>query len=159
MREDVIPVRPRGDRAVSTALDYTMTLAIATVLIAGLLIASVGFVEDRREDVARDELSVVGQQVVSDLNRADRLVTAADSTGSKLNVSTNQTFPDRVGGATYFVRLDPGDDRLVLESPPLDVRVTVGLDARTELGESTADGGVVRVVYVSDDDRLEVQNG
>lgn len=162
VREDrAAAAATRGDRAVSTSLDYTMTLAIATILITGLLVASVGFVDDRREEVVRDELSVIGQQVVSDLNRADRLVTAADSSGSGLDVSTNQTFPDRVAGTTYFLRLDPGADRLVLESPQLDVRVSVGVDVRTSMGESTADGGVVRVAYVKTDGdyRLEVQNG
>lgn len=152
----------RRDRAVSMSLNYTMTLAIATILVTGLLIASTNFVENQREDVIRDELAVIGQQVASDLARADRLVTAADSNGSNLTVSVNQTFPERVAGSTYHMSIDSSDN-LVLTAAGLDVRVTVGLVVQTELEtNSSAYGGPVRIVYVStgaDSGTLEVQNG
>lgn len=147
-----------SDRAVSTALNYTMTLAIASILVTGLLYTSTSFVDDRRGEVVRDELTVIGQQVASDLARADRLVTAADSDGAALTVTVSQTFPERVAGRTYRLHLDPSADRLVLESGQQDVRVTVGLTLQTDLGDSTADGGTVRIVYV-DSGSLEVRNG
>ena len=152
----------REDRAVATSLNYVLTLAIATVLVTGLLYASTNYVDDRRGEVVRDELTIIGQQVAADLARADRLVTAADSDGTDLTVGTNQTFPERVAGRTYRVGLDPSNERLVVEAPEQSVRVTVGLELRTDLGESSAGGGVVRVVYVAtgaDTGHLEVRNG
>lgn len=153
----------RRNRAVSTALDYTMTLAIASILVTGLLFASSNFVDDRREEVVRDELNVIGHQVASDLSRADRLVTAADSNGTDLTVGVNQTFPERVAGSTYHVSVDQSNEQLVLKSTNGDVRVTIGLELQTALGESSAQGGIVRVVYTDIDGdgdyELEVRNG
>ncbi|MFC7028484.1 hypothetical protein ACFQH8_15745 [Halomicroarcula sp. GCM10025710] len=66
-------MRKQDDRAVSTALGYVLTLSIASLLVTGLIIAGSGFVEDRREQVVREELTVIGQQIGADLARADRL--------------------------------------------------------------------------------------
>lgn len=148
----------RDERAVSTTFGYTLTLAIASILVTGLLITGTTFVDDRREEVVEDELTVIGHQIASDLARADRLVQAADSSGSDLTVELDQRFPERLAGSTYRIALEPSNDRLVLRTSA--VRVTVGLGQQTALGESTASGGVVRVVYVdAGGGRLEVHDG
>ena len=50
------------DRAVSTTLGYVLSLAIASILISGLMLATAGFVEGQREQVIRSELEVVGDR-------------------------------------------------------------------------------------------------
>ncbi|WP_276272423.1 DUF7266 family protein [Haloarcula litorea] len=134
-------------RAVSTALNYALTLSITAVLVTGLLIAGTNFVEERQETVVREELTVIGQQVAADLARVDRLVVAADSSGSSLTATTRQTFPQRVAGSGYQLTLDPGGERLVLTATDPEVRVTVGVTNETTLRASSVDGGVVEVVY------------
>ncbi|EMA18584.1 DUF7266 family protein [Haloarcula argentinensis] len=146
----------RRNRAVSTTLSYTLSLAIASILVSGLLIAGGNFVENRQEQVIRDELEVIGQQVASDIARVDRLVVAADNDPT---VRLNHAFPARVSGSGYRVSIDPAADELTLESTSPEVSVTVSLKTRTDLGDSTAGGGVVTVFYDESNDRLEVQNG
>lgn len=148
----------RDRRAVSTTLGYTLTLAITAILVSGLLIAGTDFVEERQESVIREELSVIGQQVAADFARIDRLV-VADSNHTSLTATTGQTFPERVSGSSYQLSLDPSAEQLVLTSTNPEVRVTVGVTNRTDLQESTADGGTVNVTYNKTGDALEVRNG
>ncbi|MBX0294693.1 DUF7266 family protein [Haloarcula nitratireducens] len=145
-------------RGVSTTLGYALTLSITAVLVTGLLIAGTDFVADRQENVIREELTVIGQQVASDLARVDRLVLAADSSGSALTATTRQTFPERVAGSGYQMTLDPVGEQLVLTSTDPEVRITVGVTNRTDLRESTVDGGVVGVAYNGTSDALEVRD-
>ncbi|KOX91987.1 DUF7266 family protein [Haloarcula rubripromontorii] len=146
----------RRNRAVSTTLSYTLSLAIASILVSGLLIAGGNFVEDRQEQVIRDELEVIGQQVAADIGRIDRLVVAADNDPT---ARLNHTFPARVSGSGYRVSIDPAADELTLESTSPEVSVTVSLTTRTDLGDSSADGGVITVFYDESSRQLEVRNG
>jgi len=146
----------RRNRAVSTTLSYTLSLAIASILVSGLLIAGGNFVESRQEQVIRDELEVIGQQVASDIARVDRLVVAADDDPT---VNLDHTFPARVSGTGYRVSVDPAADELTLESTAPEVSVTVSLTTRTALGDSTAGGGVITVFYDESSDQLEVRDG
>jgi len=100
-------------RAVSTTLGYVLSLAIATLLITGLIIAGGGYVDAQREQVIRDELTVVGQQLAADVERADRLVRAGEA---PLTVRVNKTFSDRVTGSNYRVSFDPAASAIVLET-------------------------------------------
>ncbi|GGN96766.1 DUF7266 family protein [Haloarcula pellucida] len=131
------------NRAVSTTLSYTLTLSISALLITGLLVAGTDYVNDRREQVVREELTIIGHQVASDLSRADRLVRA----GQSPTVRMNQTFPDRVSGSSYDVAVE-NQETLVLTSTDPEVSVTVSLEVKTDLRSgSTADGGVVQIWY------------
>jgi hypothetical protein len=141
----------REERAVSTALGYVLTLSIASLLVTGLLVAGSGFVEDRREQVVREELTVIGQQVGSDLARADRLVIAADSSGGDLTVQLNRTYPDRVTGSPYRIAIDESNERVVLTASKPEITVTVGVTNETSLRDSSADGGNIQLAYDSED--------
>lgn len=148
-------------RAVSTTLSYTLTLSIATLLVTGLLIAGSEYVTDRREEVIRDELTVVGEQVAADLARADRLVVAGkegngDAGDDTISVRLDQTFPERVSGSTYQISLAPATDEVVLTATDPAVTVTVSVTTETGVADSTVDGGTVRIEYDSSDDELEV---
>ena len=147
----------RDARAVSTTLGYVLALAIATLLITGLIIAGGSYVDTQREQVIRDELTVVGQQLAADIERADRLVRAGD-TDSSMTVRVNRTFSNRVTGESYQVTLVPGDQTLVLNTTTPDVTVRVGLTNETALGASATRGGVVQIRYDEADDHLEVRD-
>ena len=140
-------------RAVSTTLSYVLSLAIATLLITGLIIAGGTYVDSQREQVIRDELTVTGQQIASDIERADRLVRAGDS---GVTVRTNQSFSNTVTGAPYRVTLNDTADTVVLNTTSPDVTVRVGLAVETDLADSSVLGGDLQVRYTGSG--LEVRN-
>ncbi|WP_227354178.1 DUF7266 family protein [Haladaptatus salinisoli] len=140
------------DRAVSATVNYALNLAVATLLIAGLLTATGGLVEDQRREAARTELSVVGQRLASDLQTADRLVRAGGET-----VAVESPLPERVAGVSYTVTV--GSNELVLETTHPEVTVRVSFAAATAVEETTVSGGAVTIVRVDGGtgDRLEVR--
>ncbi|WP_372479086.1 hypothetical protein ACAH01_10100 [Halomicrobium sp. HM KBTZ05] len=145
-----------NDRAVSSTFSYVLSLAIATMLVTGLLVASGSFVEDRQRQVVRSELQVIGQQVSADIARADRLVRASDDPADA-TVRIEQQFPARITGTTYRLELVATPSPTIrLRSSSPEVRVTVGVQNRTALSNSSADGGTVVVGY--DGNALGVRN-
>jgi hypothetical protein len=143
-------------RAVSTTLDYTLTLAIATVVITVLFVGVSDFVDGQRERVVRTELSVVGQRIASDVTAADRLVEAGHG---NTDVRVNQSLPRRITGADYNVHVtrDGSVQWVNLTTRTPDVEVAVRVHTETPLAESDINGGDVSVVYDESADELEVR--
>lgn len=133
------------DRATSTTLSYVLTLAIAAVLVTGLLLAGGTFVEDRREQVIRQELRVVGEHVATNVEQVDRFARASDDLAE---ARIEQTFPDRVTGSSYSVKLvdGGGEPKLLLNASRPRVSVAVNVTVRTAVaGETAASGGRIGV--------------
>jgi hypothetical protein len=137
-----------SDRGVSTTLNYVLTLSIAALLVGGLLIAGSGFVTTQRDVVIQEEMRVIGHQVASNVEQADRLVDASDGSTTVL---VNQTFPDSVARSQYDVRLDADANQLILNSTSPEESVRVNVTTNTELVDSSADGGEISVEYVDAD--------
>lgn len=161
----------REDRAVSTAVGYTLTLGIMTLLITGLLIAGGGFVEDQRERTIRAELQVVGQQIAADLDAADRL---ARADGTDTTVEVRHQHPERVTGASYTVEVDNCDSnrclKLSTEDPEIEVTVRIGTVIPVSDGDVSGGDLTVQCLDKDNDDvcdtnadgdveGLEVTNG
>lgn len=144
-------------RAVSTTLGYVLTLAIAALLVTGLIAAGTGYVETEREQVIRDELTVIGQQLAADVERADRLVRAANTTHGSVTVRLNQSFSDRVTGSSYRISLESSDEVVVTSVDP-NVTVTIDVETKTDISDSTVDGGGIRIAYDETGDHLEVRD-
>lgn len=134
------------DRAVSTVLNYILTLAIASLLIVGLIVATSGFADRQREQTIRDELHVLGQQLASDLAAADRLVVAGGTT-----VRIRRDLPTTAAGARYRIEVDtsPPGSLTTLRLSTDDPEVVVDVDVRTEtdVGGGTLAGGSVLIRY------------
>jgi hypothetical protein len=148
----------REDRAVSTTLSYTLTLAISAILVSGLLLAGGSYVDSQRDQVVRDELTIVGQQLAAGMERADRLVEAGID-NSNLDVQVTQEFPDRVTGSGYRVEVDGSNSVITLESTESDISVDVGFTTSTDVADSSAEGGTIEIDYDESADALEVQDG
>lgn len=151
----------RNERAVSTTLSYVLTLSISAILVSGLLVASGSYIDDRREAVVEDELTVIGQQLAAGLERADRLFVAGEPSSMTLRIEQN--LPNKVTGSGYRVSLDPSDEEIDLESTSSDISVSVGFTNQTSVVASTAQGGSVQIqaADTSGDgskDALEVTN-
>jgi hypothetical protein len=138
----------REDRAVSTTVSYVLTLAIATVLVAGLVGAGGAAVDQQREQTIRQELGVVGAQISNGLSMADRLVRGSATDPSA--VSITRQLPSKVVGTGYTVELvDPGGSPpyLVLTASGSDVSVRVEVSTETPVEPTTISGGAVQIEY------------
>lgn len=138
-------------RGLSTALGYVLTLSVTVTLVSGLLIAGGNFVESQREQVIRTELDIVGEQVATHVNAADRL---NQSGMGETTIRIEQRFPNTVVGSDYQIYLEADEPQLRLESSRPQVEVTVPLTNTTALADSSADGGEIIVRY--DDSRGSV---
>lgn len=148
------PIR-RDARGVSTTLGYVLNVAVATLLLTGLLIAGGAVVDDQRERVTRTELRVVGQQVASDLAAADRLV--ADLDGGD-TMRFRRELPAAVAGSPYTIEVVGGaDPHLVLSTTDPDVVVRVELTLEADLSSATIQGGDYAIVWLDSTDELEVR--
>ena len=137
------------DRAVSVTVNYALNLVVATVLIAGLLTATSGMVEDHRREAARSELRVVGQRFVSDIQTADRLSQTGGDT-----VIVGSPLPERVAGVSYTIRVTSNELVLNTTNPAVTVRVSFATARKVKPG--TVSGGSVSI-HLADDGRLEVR--
>lgn len=144
---------PAGDRAVSTAVGYTLNVALATILVAGLLTGLSGVVTDQRERVLRQGLEVAGQHLAADLMSVDRLARASD--GGRVRLTTR--FPDEMAGTAYRIRLratGEGGEVVVSTADP-DVSVAVPFENRTSFATTTVGGGPVTVRFDGSTIRME----
>lgn len=143
------------ERGVSTVVGFVLTLAITSLLVVGLLVATSGFVDSQRQSTVRDELEVLGQQVAADVAAADRLVRAGGST-----VAIDRPLPDDVTGVSYQISVDGGTPlTITLSTSNPDISVDVTVRTVTDVaGGTTLNGGDVEVVYDDNADELVVQN-
>lgn len=151
------------DRGMSTTLSYVLTLGIAAVLVTGLITAGGTFVQDRREQVIREELRVIGEHVAGNVERVDRYARASD-TLSEARIT--QALPRQATGSRYSVTLreNGGDPVLWLNSSRPSVSVALNVTVHNDVAtESVADGGRITVECVVPSppgacDELEIHN-
>ena len=140
------------DRGVSVTLNYVLSLAIATLLISGLLFATGDVVGDRRESVVRGEMQVVGERVSAGLAIADRLARTGANT-----VVVEVSAPSRVAGQDYSIEVNATSREVVLRTTDPNVVARVPIRNETAIAESEANGGAVEVV-LSAGGELEVRS-
>lgn len=137
-------------------LNYTIGIAIATVLVTGLLIAGGTFVSDQQEQATRSELRVIGQQMAASLEATDRLASTTDP-GDTVNFSRD--LPPTVAGSTYEIELvEREDPYLQLTTNEPDLNVTIEFANRTAVTGNAVDGGNV-VFTQRDDGTITIQEG
>lgn len=146
-------MRDERSRAVSTVLGYTLALAITSLAISGLVLASAGHVTESRSSTIRSQLQVVGQELATDLVAADRLVRSGTTTSLTLTTS----LPDRVTGDEYLLTTT-GDQptTITLRAPGAGIEVSVALWIETSVAPARLNGGPVVISYTGG--ALEVRN-
>lgn len=147
-----------SERAVSTTVSYVLALAVATILVGGLIVAGSTFVEERREAVVEQELRVVGEHLAGNIEQVDRYARAPQTVEA---ARITQTYPSRVTGSGYVVTLrgDVSQPQLQLNASNPDVRVTVNVTVQEDVAtESVANGGRIVAVYDTGAGELEIQN-
>jgi len=155
--------RLREDRrAVSVTVGYILMLSVAALLLGVVLTGAGGLMESQSKQVVSDELTVVGNQLASNIQEADRLATIAaadaEATDEEGSVDLTVRLPDRVAGTGYLVEID--DETITLSTTNPDVEVTVTHpETDRELADSDRlSGGDIRFVYNTSDDLLEVES-
>ncbi|MFB6301730.1 MAG: hypothetical protein ABEH78_02540 [Haloferacaceae archaeon] len=149
-----------NERAVSTAFGYVLLLAVATLMVSGLLLSTGTFIDGQRDQTTREGLSIAGQQAAGAIETADRLVRSTNADPSTLVVE--QRLPRNVAGAGYNIEVnDTGGDAELVLSPAVagaeaSNTVTVPLSNGTAVIETSIQGGPIKVVYTGS--RLEVRS-
>lgn len=157
------PSGRRGDRGQSVSINYTLSLMIVTLLMAGLFISMGGYLEDERTRATRSELDVLGNRIAADIAAADRLAeTSSNDAGAEVRVVTR--IPEAVAGTEYYASISSsgGPDRwtvsIELVAPTVNVERTVTTTTRFEVVDSRLSGGRYRVVYDGAAGEIEVNN-
>lgn len=146
------------DRSVSPVFGYVLTLAVATLLVGGLLISAGGFIDDQRRNTAESELRVIGQQLSADIAAADRL----NRTAGAENITVGRTIPRTVVGSQYTIEVvdggGPTSPYLELSTNRPEVTVVVGIASKStvEVGTAAHGGRVAVVVEGTPPDRKVV---
>lgn len=150
-------------RAVSVTVGYILTLGVAALLMGVLIAGAGGLMESQSKQVINDELTVIGNQLASNIHEADRLATvaAADNsttTGESGHVALTVRLPDRVAGTGYLIEIE--NETITLSSSNPDVEVTVSHpEVQTEIAPTgQLNSGDLRIRYDPEDTRLEVSS-
>jgi len=146
----------KSTRAVSRVLGYVLTLSITAVLVSGLLIAGGALIEDQREQVIETELQVIGEQVTSHINAADRLNQSSEG-DQKIRIS--QPFPSDVSGTSYRLTIEEQESPVLrLETNRPEVSQEIPLRNTTAVEQSTTSGGTVVIEYDEDRDAVVIDD-
>jgi len=149
-------------RAVSVTVGYILMLTVAMLLMGVLLAGASGLMESQSKQVINDELTVIGNQLASNIHEADRLATvaAADSnaTGEDGVVDLTVRLPHRVAGSGYLIAVD--NETITLSTSNPDVEVTVRYpEPETEIAPNgRLSGGDLRISYDPAETHLEVHS-
>lgn len=137
----------RTDRGLSVALNYAIMIAIATMLMTGLLWSTGDLIEGRQEIATKTELDVVGERFAANLVAADRLAQADAET-----VVVRAFLPPTVAGSVYTIEVNATatDSELVLETQRPEVRTTVPFVNTTAIDATTLNGGRIRIELAGD---------
>lgn len=136
----------RDDRAVTSPISYALTIAIATILITGLVVAASGHVSDQRTRTAHAQMDVVAQQVAANLEAADRLVRSTDDDP---DLKLYRDLPDQILGTGYTVEVTDAD--VTVQSSLSERSVTVGHGSQTTVNPGSVTGGEISIEYASGD--------
>lgn len=145
------------DRAVSTALSYTITLGIVGILVVGLLTAGGGFVGSQSNSVVDSELQVIGERLAADIASADRLARLGDGAHT---VNVTASLPRAVSGSNYRIDITTGGGNATIEltSSAVNRVVSVNIANKTAIEPASVNGGNAKIVYEDSTDRLEVHD-
>lgn len=142
--------RLRADRrGTSITVTHVLVLAITTLLVAGILTAASGLIDGQRDRAATEQVEIVGERLVTELERTDQLANATPNA----TVTLRTDHPERIVGSQYrlYLTTTPGvcSTRvcLVLNVSDPEVRRTIPWSNRTRVVAASVRGGDVNVVY------------
>lgn len=150
----------RDDRGVSFTVSYVLTIAIAVLLVGGIILTAGQTVKTQRESAIRDAATVTGDETAAAVMAVDRLVRASNET-NETNVTTALALPETLADQPYTVSLNAsgGEGIVVVEADSPGVVVRTPLAVETPVRNATVAGGDVRVVYRRSTGKLTLEGG
>ncbi|AHF99047.1 hypothetical protein HALLA_09345 [Halostagnicola larsenii XH-48] len=97
----------RDDRAISIALTHALTLGIATVLVATLLVSAGVLLEGETDRSVRESLETTGERLAADVLRVDGLGTAHGTTDE---ATVTVDYPETAANSRYRVAIVDCDE-------------------------------------------------
>lgn len=136
------------DRGVSFTVSYVLTVGIAVLLVAGIVLAAGQTVQSQRESTVRNAATVAGDQTASTIMGVDRLVRASNES-NLTNVNSTLSLPASLAGQPYRVSLNVSDDEgyVLVETDSPSIAVRTPLLVNVSVDDATVVGGEVHVVY------------
>lgn len=148
MRRNALKTDDR--RAVSVAITHALTIAITTVLVSGLLIASGGLLDSQEQRVGEDQLEEIAGDVTSHIHAFDRM----SQHGNDVTASVEPNYPAQiVGSYAYRIELyeDDGSGIVEVRSSRLGQSVTVEIDTDVAILDSSETGSSPRISLCGDE--------
>jgi hypothetical protein len=145
------------DRAVTPAVTHALTIGISAILITGLMVGAGGLLDNQRTYVVENGLENVGGAVTGELVRIDQF----DTDGVDADVTFTTDHPERVGGRTYNVVLEPGSPQSTLSldaTGESELTVRYRFANETSVCESAVDGGEITVAFDVSEPCLELRD-
>jgi len=144
------------DRAVSIAITHALTIAITTILVSGLLLASGPFLDAQEQRVSQDQLNEIGSSVATQISTVDRLADSGDDVETTVTVQ----YPTRiVDNYEYTVELREEGDRTIVEvsSEGVDRASSFQLQTNTDIDNgSSTDGPDIEISLCDDNGDSEI---
>lgn len=132
------------ERAVSVAITHALTVAITTVLVSGLLVASGGLLESQEQNVGEDQLNEIGGDALTYIHSFDRM----NQKGTNVETSATPDYPARVVGSYQYeleLRDDGSHGTLVVRSSRLGRSAEFTIQTETAIENSTVRGYDVQI--------------
>jgi hypothetical protein len=144
-------------RGTSITITYSMTVAVSSLLVMGLIFSAGGMLDQQQDRAIREQLQDLGTRVTSELLHTDRLVTTTTSS-DRVRLRTN--LPNAVAGSGYRVELvtsgTPTVSTVYLNSTSTSISVPVEIDTQTDVCPAIANGGQLIVAYNATQDCLTI---
>lgn len=150
-------MRFRDDtRGASITVTHALTIGITTILISGLLLSSGSLLRDQQERVTERAFNDIGESIVNEVLRIDRL--AEGDVNS--DITSRVPYTQRVGGQNYEIAIDTlPNGNGVITVKTIDGTIDVPVRVRTEASicEREVNGGPIKVVYDADEECLTIR--
>lgn len=134
-----------NERGVSVAITHALAIAITTVLLSGLLVASATLLETQENRVGQDQVDDIAGDVATYINSFDRL----NETGTNVNATAKPEYGERlVDTYSYQVRLENTTSTnavVTVEANRLGVVSVFELEVNANIEPRTVEGGPVEI--------------
>lgn len=137
------------ERAVSFNVGYVISVAIATILVLGLIMGVGGVLESQQDRAVEHQTDVIGDQTAAGVMAVDRLGSQGDGT----NTTLERQLPSDVVGTPYSVSLInyPSGPHLVVEAVETGYVTEIPVEVDADVKSTAVPGGAtIEIVHEYD---------
>jgi len=124
------------DRAVSSTVEFVLTLAVATALMGGLIIGATNMTERQHGNAVESQMQIVGHQIAGGIESADRVVATSRTIST---FAVERDLPDRLVNARYTVEITTS--AVLITTDAVDRSTRVAFDTETPVSPTSVNGG------------------